>query len=348
MRDMKLIAVAVAIIAVLLIGEVYIYTFNTDDTYRISTSVSDGSLSYSIYSGISNQYDIVITNNGDFRPASEFYIYYDESYSFYLNDVDQPIGSVKLDQNYYVSQLKHQLSNRGVETVTVNAAELKERLQTDIAGGTVCKGLVVVSGALPDTIYTGNSSDMIFEWISAGGRLYWAGNLIGSHYSTKSGNVEVDNDYQQLFFGVTDCLNMNGPRKAYNDDVSNDYRNRLSLSSNALGYAIDRTKVADVATFGYSDGNYSSVSIVGYGSGMICIVAGDYSNDQRSDLAQIISSNLCHHSKLIDGRTGNVTRGSVDDTMTIPSSDYVSVYIYLGGYYPVCARCHSYLGDARI
>ena len=200
MRDIKLTVIAIAVITVILAGEVYIYMFNTDDTYHITTSASENGISYSIYSGTSNHYDVVITDNGDYISPSEYYIYYDETRPSNLKEVQQPIGSAKLEQGYYISQLRYQLSNRGVDTEILDANELKERLQNDIAVNVCNKALIVVSGVLPDTVYSGNETDEIMEWIDAGGRLYWVGNTIGSSYSTSEGITEVDSDYQLLFF----------------------------------------------------------------------------------------------------------------------------------------------------
>jgi len=344
MRDFKLIAIAAVIIAVILAGEAYIYTFNSDDKYNTSTSLSDGSLSYSIYSGNSNCYDVVMTDNGDFDPATDCYIYYDDRYAANLNEVIQPIGSAKLDQSYYVSQLLYQLSNRGITTTVLDADSLKTRLQNDIAADDCKKGLVVVSGALPDTVYEGNVTDTIFGWMSAGGRLYWAGNLIGSCYSTMKG-IEPVIGYQELFFGVSGCLNENGPEKAYDDDSSNDYRHALSLLNNDIRYAPDTSMTMNSITMGYSDGTYSSISLIRFGEGMICIVAGDYSNNQRSDLAQVIGAQVCHKSVMMVHETGNVTRGSIGKDVSIitPSQNSV-VYVYLGGYYLVNADNYCYYG----
>ena len=343
MHSKGLVFAAVLVIGIILAGEVYIYTFNADDTYRIDTSMTDTSVSYSIYSGISTHYDVVVIDNGDFVSSEDYYIYYDESYKSNLNDVFQPIGSEKLDQGYYITQLKYQLSNRGIESKILNAMELKDSLKNDISLGKCNKGLIVVSGALPDTIYSGNGSDIIFDWMIAGGRLYWAGNALGSCYSTVDGIVQVEGDYQSLFFGVSDCLNIDGPEKAYSDDSTNDFRNSLSLMNNDLRYAPDSSLIADSMTAGYTDGKYSSITMVKHGLGMVCIVAGDYSNNQRYDLAQIIGAHLCYKSVMLIHDSGEVTRGSVSNIVvnSIPSN-YEIVYSYLGGYYPVFAEGHCY------
>ena len=348
MHNRGLVLAAVLVIGIILAGEAYIYTFNTNDIYHIETSMTDGSVSYSIYSGISTHYDVVVVDNSDFVKTNRYYIYYDESYKSNLNDVFQPIGSEKLDQWYYVSQLSRQLSNRGIDTIMVDAKGLEDRLQNDIDAGKCNNGLIVASGALPDTVYRGLGSDLIFDWITAGGRLYWVGNAIGSCYSTVNEIVDVEGDYQSLFFGVSDCLNLNGPEKAYSDDTSNDFRYSLSLSSNDLRYAPNRTLLPGSMTAGYTEGEFSSVTFVGYGQGMICIVAGDYSNNQRADLAQLIGAHICHKSEIILHESGDVTRGSVDNRIDIAApSGNEAIYTYLGGYYLVYAKGDCYYDHVR-
>ena len=348
MHNRGLVLAAVLVIGIILAGEAYIYTFNTNDIYHIETSMTDGSVSYSIYSGISTHYDVVVVDNSDFVKTNRYYIYYDESYKSNLNDVFQPIGSEKLDQWYYVSQLSRQLSNRGIDTIMVDAKGLEDRLQNDIDAGKCNNGLIVASGALPDTVYRGLGSDLIFDWITAGGRLYWVGNAIGSCYSTVNEIVDVEGDYQSLFFGVSDCLNLNGPEKAYSDDTSNDFRYSLSLSSNDLRYAPNRTLLPGSMTAGYTEGEFSSVTFVGYGQGMICIVAGDYSNNQRADLAQLIGAHICHKSEINLHESGDVTRGSVDNRIDIAApSGNEAIYTYLGGYYLVYAKGDCYYDHVR-
>ena len=52
MHDFKLIAIAAVVIAAILVGEIYIYTYNADDKYSTGALLSDGNLSYSVYSGL--------------------------------------------------------------------------------------------------------------------------------------------------------------------------------------------------------------------------------------------------------------------------------------------------------
>lgn len=341
-HDRALIAISVIVLVVLIVGEVYIYTFNANSIYGISTTPEDDGVSYTITSGISSTYEIVITDNGDFESPTEFYVYYDGNYKSNLDDVFQPIGAKKLTQDYYVSQLIYQLENRGITAVTkVNADELKEALNGDISSSDCKKGLIVVSGALPDTVYTGKTGDLILNWVDNGGSLYWAGNLIGACYATEDELVSVDG-YQDLFFGC-ECLNTGDTDKAFSDIDSNNYRYALSLMNNSVKFGVDADAVPSCTAVGYTEDGYSSIAFVKHGNGMICVLAGDYSNNQRADLAQIVSAGLCYNSTMIYDKSGSVTRSTISGVADISIPDkYYSVYVYLGGYYLEYARCGFY------
>ncbi len=350
MRDRGIVIVAALILAVVLIGEVYIYTFNADATYSVDSEITSDSFTYKVHSNISNCYDVVLSDNGSSAPLRGYYLYYDSTYASNLKDVDQPIGSTKLDQEYYVSQLRYQLSNRGVEVTTVNAEELGKAIANDISGNTCGKGLICVSGALPDTVYIGNSSDPILTWIKNGGCLYWVGGLIGSCYSTTDGIVNVTADYQSMFLMSSDCLNTGNTDKAYSEITVNDYKSALSLSGNSVKYGVNTYALTTgYLAVGFFEEEYSSITFVKNGNGTVCVVAGDYSNAQRADLAQVIAAHLCSESKIIIHESGSVTRGTATGTSPVSSATgYRSAYIYLGGYFLEYGRCTDYLGTERL
>ena len=155
----KLSVIFAIVVAAVLIGEVYVYTFNTS-TYSSEVTASSGdTVTYAVTSGVSTTYSVVITDNGSFGPNTEYYIYYDSGYGSKVNAVEVPVGARPFTQDYYISQLVHMLEYRGITNVTIlNAEGLGNRLADDIADTEPCnKGLIVLSGALPDTIYEGNS-----------------------------------------------------------------------------------------------------------------------------------------------------------------------------------------------
>lgn len=345
MRDVKLMIFAATIVSLMIIGEIYIYTFDEHSTYGVGSSASSEDYSYNVHSGISNRYDVVISDNGEFKTPREYYIYYDSSYGAQINEINHPIGSKELDQSYYISQLVRQLENRGVSAKVLNAIDLYDMVREDLIVGNTEKGLIVLSGALPDKIYKGAPTDPVFLWMDIGGCLYWAGNLLGAYYSEPGGVVKVGTDYQNLFFGSSNCLN-DVLDKAYSDDTSNGYRYALSLSNHSVKYSVDVSKIsAKHITLGYTEGGYSSITLMERGNGMICMVAGDYSNEQRADLSQVIGAHLCYDSELIAHEFGVVTRSTVvGNTEVSPPAGYSAVFIYLGGYYLEYARCNVFYG----
>jgi hypothetical protein len=233
----------------------------------------------------------------------------------------------------------------------LNAKELQTAMIDDV-GSDVNKGLVVLSGALPDVVYTGSSTDLIFQWLGDGGRLYWLGNVLGKYYSTTSSIEEVSSpDYQKLFFGI-DCLNTDAIE---NDFVSNDFtrgeianlRNDLSIKNNRVKYGAD-TSVLEAGginyrALGYADDHQEYASIVlaefAGGKGMICVLAGDLSRNQRSDLVQVVSSGIDHSTNILGTAKGSVRYGTATGDIDVggPAAN-MTAYIYLGGYYAVYGR----------
>lgn len=350
-RDTPLVIISVCIIGLILIGEAYIYTFNADSAYRADASVSADGVHYSAYSGISNRYDVVVTDNGSLPPVSEYYVYYDVDYVSAAKETNHPIGGKELNQEYYVSQLVHQLENRGISPKIINASEFAEMLNS---GNEKSKAVIVVSGVLPETVYAGDTFNAILPWIDAGGRLYWAGNLLGAYYSTADKIIPVQGNYELSFFGV-ECLNKNTDlNKSYTPVSSNDYRDRLCLTNNSVRYAVNVSALFSASVpcleLGYTEEGYASAALVKCGSGQICLLGGDYSNYQRADLVQILASGLTYQSDLVGYAKGIVTRNTVSDTINTPidSSRHYSVYVYFGGYYPEYGRCYDFRGTAPL
>ena len=331
MRDRKLLAVTAIVVAIILIGEVYVYTFDRDSAYGIEYSAEDTGIDIAITSEVSNIYDVLVIDNGDFAPSERCLIYFDSEYGEKLDDTWHATGGRDLDQEFYVSQLKLQLENRGVDAEIIDAEGFREAVLDHTHSH---DSIVVVSGALPDTVYTGNADDPIVSWIGEGGRLYWAGNLLGAYVSHSDGSVEaVTSDYQMILFG-NDCLNTDGSEKGY-DEIDNGLTDILSLAGNGTIYGVDPTAVDRCLTAGFTDGKFASMAFVGRGDGMICVLGGVLSNDQRSDLAQAVASGLSHRSVIMAHEHGSVTRSTEKLHVDVDLESNVSVYTYLGGYYTV-------------
>ena len=342
MRSNTLFTVIFAtVIVAVLIGEIYVYTLD-QGRYSSDVRISDDGLGveYSVTSAGSEQYSVLVLDNGDFERVESYYIYYDADYGSKLEKVQVPVGAKELTQEYYISQLVKTLNNRGVNDIRIlNAAELKEAMEADISSSeTSVKGLVVLSGALPDTVYKGGSGDLIFNWIGGGGSLYWAGNVLGAYYSTSGGGIENVTGYEGLFHYGRSFSDSTDTELS---DIGNGYRYSLSLMNNRIRYGMDPSGLTDGRlAVGYAKDGYCSTVLYKFGDGMICVLAGDYSSNQRHDLAQLIASGICYGTVTVGSASGNVKRGTVSGTVDIGfvSGNNYTAYVYCGGYYTVYGK----------
>ncbi len=335
MNDRRLLIATALIIAVIIAGEAYIYCNDWDDMYDVEISGKD----VSIRADSSVIYDIVAIDNGSKVPSSRVVLYYDSDQGEKLDGTRHATGGTYLSQEYYISQLGIQLKNRGTATETMDADRLRIMMESAISSGRCNQSVVMVSGTIPDTVYSGDGSDLILRWLDMGGRIYWAGGIIGQYVSSSGGTVEnLGSDRQSLFLGAV-CQN---PETTYGlSETEGGWRTSLCLAGNGTRYAVDPTMTESSLAMGYTDGRYSSVCLVGHGSGTVCILGGVLSNDQRYDMAQIVSAGVTDESVLVEHIHGSVTRSTVTETIAIDSSKNIMVYTYLGGYFTVYGRSAS-------
>ena len=341
--DAVLTAIFVVIVAAVLVGEAYVYTLDNGRHSSEMTINGDGDLEFSLTSKGSEQYSVVVSDNGKFERIEKYYIYYDADYGSVLERPWVPIGAKELTQEYYISQLVTMLNIRGVCGIEIlNAADLKIAMEKDVADGTcTSRGLAVLSGALPDTIYGGAAGDLIFGWIEDGGSLYWAGNVLGKYYATAGKAIVEVTGYEALFFFGLSCVSDDDDREL-SDITSNSYRSSLSMMNNSIRYGIDPSGFPVVnLTVGYTKDGYCSSVLYERGSGMICVLAGDLSNNQRHDLAQIMASGLSPYSAEAGYAEGEVKRntvkGTIDGSSFVTGNNYTA-YVYYGGYFTVYGK----------
>lgn len=331
--DKPIIAITIAIVAIVIIGEVVVYTSDyTDYNATASYDTASGTVHYEISASGSKVYTAMIIDH--VRPTDRVYLYYDGDYESAVEDVTVAVGARELTQDYYIDQLQAVLKYRNIQAEIVDADRLAELMNLSGTG----QNVVCISGALPVTVYDGSSSSAIFSWLDSGGNLFWAGNLIGRYYSTTEEIVEVPSGFQSMFFG-SECLNTGDTNKATEEVTDNGLTHGLSLVNNDTKYGIDISRISgrDTLSTGFVNNGYTSVSAVQYGSGSIFVFGGDYSNNQRNDIAQIIASGISPSSSIVAENDGTVTRGTVKEDMAATGSD-LGIYIYLGGYYPVYGR----------
>ena len=337
---------AVVVVAVL-IGEAYVYTVD-DGRCSSGVSVTAGGIEYSVTSVGSDQYSVIVMDNGSFEKIDSYYIYCDERYGSKVEKVPVPVGAKEFTQEYYISQLVKTLNNRGIHDIEIlNADELKDAMDADISASKASvKGLIVLSGALPETIYTGVSGDTIIDWIGNGGSLYWAGNVLGKYYGTSDGKVtEVAATVYGPLFNIDPVCISDSDETVLSDINSNEFRYSLSLMNNRIKYGIDPSGLSvDFLSVGYTKDGYCSAVLYSYGNGMICVLAGDYSSNHRHDLVQLVASGICYDTAQAGYADGEVKRGTVSGTIDVSfvSGNNYAAYVYCGGYYTVYGKAEGW------
>ena len=336
MKIDKLVLLSVALCAIVLAGELMAYGPNMHN-YGADVEFGEGTAAVRVTSSGPNAYSAVVLDNGTHPAVTQLYIYFDERYGESFGEVRDAIGLRGIDMGYAVDQIRRTLGVRGFSDVLVcNDEQLLEVMQGDAAGA-ASKGLLVMSYALPESIYSGADDSLLMEWVRHGGSLYWMMSPIGMFCRGESGIVAVENSQETLF--GRECVNMSGTDLALSVADGGGLTDALYLTWNRTIYGLDTSGMAGAFTMGFSQDGYSSVSMVPFGDGMICVFGGNSSRYLIDDAAQIIASGASCYSKVLEIRYGTVARGTAEFSLDIPEgTGEVSIYVSIGGYYTVSGR----------
>lgn len=343
MTDLKKTAtvISVIIIAAILIGEIFICNFNAGSVYGSSSEMNENGLTCTVHSDIASTYTVMIIDNGEMRPSSEYYLFSDKDCKTALAE--------NSEYEDCIEQLKYQLKKNNITPTEKNADDLSSSMRSDIANDTCNKSLIILAGAFPSTVYTGHTDDLIFKWLEKGGRVYWSGNIIGSYYSTADSICTVDNG-QRLFFG-TDCVNGTDVSKTTDAVTDNSFGKILCLQNNDVQYGIDISRIHDRGTlaFGFEKDGYASTAAVQFGKGMICVFGGELSTKMRTDMTQTIASGICWSTDLIASESGELVRTSHTTVSEFtPTDDYYSAFIFIGGYFTEYGQRYDFRNTSKL
>ncbi len=318
---------AVALLAVVVVGELSAYAFHPN-SYSADAEWVGGDFEYSVTSNGSDGYTVIsMTGSSE---VEELVIYIDGDFDDNLEDAREICEVLGFDQGEMADQLTKQLSMRGFTGVSeADADGLYDFVNSSISDASG-KGIFVAGYALPSSVYSGNASDPIFQWISNGGRLYWAASEIGRFYTDASGVHEVTGN-QELFFGVSDCI-YGGEDRATDVDGS-DFCELFCLQNNRMEHAVS-TSVPGTLSIGYIHEGYASISLTGMGSGCICVFSGDLPIRETEDMAQVIAAGLTDGTSIVNSTSGEV-KGTREGTLEGAAD---SVYLFIGGVNTVFGR----------
>jgi len=165
-------------------------------------------------------------------------------------------------QDKVLSSLKDLMSRRGYDGAELIDAERLAQLCSDPSAAS-CSGIVIMSGALPETIYPNDSENGLLTWLSNGGTLYWSGPDMGRFRALSNGQcIDTGNGY----FG--DGVN-------HSDDIylvseTSDVAELMGFVSAEAQYGL-RSDYPGSRVLGLH-GEYSSLSVVHVSAGRVYIL----------------------------------------------------------------------------
>ncbi|MGN1045195.1 MAG: hypothetical protein ACI4Q9_04485 [Candidatus Methanomethylophilaceae archaeon] len=266
-------AMFAAFCAVCLIGCVLIYFVDTDPSLDASVD-GDGNVVYSVSGTLPESCRYIIVNGTE--DINRLYLYMDRDHaSLYSHDT---IGT-------FYSEFVKILAKRGFGSVEYIDAGGLSALMSDTSSADG-KAVIVMSGILPDTVKTDDSNDVVTDWISAGGILYWNGPAIGA--------------YREYGGEVLESVPVI-PSEMYNDASSGTPHDGLEYSDVASDFTFTfdriergfRSDYPSSRVFGASDGTYSSYSVVRMGSGDLHVFGWSLTTATTDQLCAIADMMVC-------------------------------------------------------
>jgi len=324
MNDKWLLALAAVIVAFIMVGQVVAYWANPFH-YEANVEISEGEIVFSL-SSPSSEFSVLAYENGGFEPVTELYVFIDAGYCS---------GQSLSEQNIFLGQVKRELEIRGFpEPITVDADGLRSLMSGPGSG----KGILMLSGAFPDTVYTGSADDPVFSWLDGMGSIYWLNGKIGHTVSHADGSTTPVDDADMLFFRMDEAIRTSsdgpigrerGQDRAIGEMLCVNYGVRAGDVTNGLNINIGGRTLS----IGFSDEDgFGSTTLTdrGEGKGMIVVFGGGLNGDTRVAVAQIVASGISYNlnEDEIGFQTGTV-RGTYNGTMG-PADEFTEVYIFFG------------------
>ena len=322
---------AVSLIAVIAIGEVYAYGYNTSD-FDAKCVWNDGALTYDVYSSGADVYDAVLLEGN--RALQDAFVYVDETNPVFNTALGSEAGPIIVDSMDYAEQIRIYASVHGFNSVFIGGSEELVNYISNTSSSPHGHAIIMVSQALPSSVYTGQLSDPILTWMMDGGAIYWMASEVGSYYHDGMGLHEV-HDGQVLFLG-SECQNIT-TYDGHTEDVGNGFRESLSLKTSSPLFGIHTSKTNSCLAAGYITDGISSITFIGRGAGTICVISGAANIDQYDDIGQLLASGIDHDTRIVEHVDGRVERGHVTGTISVNSDDQ-SLFIYIGGIYTMYGR----------
>ena len=300
---------------ILLIGQGISYYIPSGGS-SISTTVDGYSVNYSVDPSAPFQCTEIHLRNAD--GPSKYYVLIDDSYR---TAIDSNSVAPTL---YFLKETFDRCPGLSLESK--NATEIKALIDS----GTHDFGMIVFTGAIPEVLYNGTMASPLIQWIDNGGYLIWSGDMFGRLVSTADGVNEVP-DYHTLvstaLFGAEYVFNTSGETSYGQQRLNPDLTGAAGMYFANTTYGIDTAKLTvPNQSLGYTDGTFSSVSVMRIGTGTLCCF-GDCTLYQDAEyLAHISLLGIEADSELVSESTRDMDRRGISGSFT-DSADLRSLVI---------------------
>lgn len=313
---------ALGIILVVLAGEA-VALLSSPGEFGAEATFVPGGADYEVRSSVYTEYKIAAIDNGGSTPLEHLYIY--------LDDYFAPYCMSAADAEKHVGYLEMEMDQKGFRShERLNADSLEQALIA--AGPFAGKGILIPFGTLPHNVYSGGPSDPFGNWTANGGSVYWSGGVPGRYYTDAAGQIKKVADPTAAFPIAAGAKT----EEAVADIETPKFCYYLSMASTNAEFALSPSNTG-IRSLGWctSDG-YSSVSVVKQGTGAFFMFAGYPSDMTRFDISSVVSAGLTYESQIVDESHGMI-RGSINGHLSFAGTN-VSVYISLGGWFPVFSQ----------
>ncbi len=260
-----------ALVAVLLLAGQIVAYYAPSDGCSISTDVDGSKISYDIDPPMPTQCSVMhLTGTAE---ITTFYALVDDSYASGMDSSSIPATY------YFMEREADRCPSMTLEAR--NASEIRELFDS----GSHDFGLIFFTGTIPDVLYDGTVSSPLIQWIQSGGYVIWSGDVFGRTVSTAEGLREIDDYGTNIsvpLFGAEDVFNTSAETVYCDQRINPDLTGPTCMYFANITDAVKPSAIsAPCMTLGYTDGEYSSIAVVGVGSGTLCLF-GDYAMHQES------------------------------------------------------------------
>lgn len=299
-------AVIAIFVVIILIGQSMIYVASP---YHCDMTVerNDSTVDVTVDTNYSLEYTINSLRSDSMRGVGSYVVYFDGQYPVVGDQ------SVILDA---MERLQLCFSNDNCDLQMMDASGL----QSVMSAKDTSIAVIFMTGTMPEEIYDGTPSSLIFGWLSAGGAMYWLHEKLGATYAEKNGSIVPVDDPDGLFFGNSDVINTSKEQVFTKNLVDGSLTYRLGIYYGETTNGVDCSLLASpYLALDYNDGVYSAVTLVKYigGEGLIGVFGGNLKYEAVptsaiASVAQTIVSKLSYDTIALDYATA-----SGSDTITL-------------------------------